>query len=43
VECLRIAMHEALNLTNCESEHPKKDNFIEELTLRMRGALMFEK
>ncbi len=36
-------MHKALNLTNYESEHPKKYNFSEELILRMRGALMFEK
>ncbi len=41
MECLSIAMHKALNLTNYESEHLKKDNFNEELILRMRGALMF--
>jgi hypothetical protein len=36
-------MHKALNLANYESEQPKNDNFSEELILRMRGALMFEK
>ncbi len=36
-------MHKALNLANCESEHLKKDNFGEDLIIRMIGALMFEK
>jgi hypothetical protein len=36
-------MHKALHLANYESEQPKNDNFREELTLRMRGALTFVK
>ncbi len=36
-------MNKALNLTNSESEHPKNDNFSEDIILRIRGALTFDK